>query len=243
MSFSFISQLSESSLFPSKASLERYKAKQIGELTFLYLCAMRIAFLEEETSRWAREYARKTVTWGNFDQWRNNATDLYVLLHALKPEQHEQGAGWYPLNHKLVLGWLKETAMGHPHDEQTRRLLVRLDFDLRISDVAMRSLRRMIMDWPTLDSSDKKLALTRLHLMLRSRAPKSEILDHVKYLMDRELELREDATSGASASSNVATVAGSLGAGFDAAGDWGVYSKPTKKKEADKPLVLRRPPA
>jgi hypothetical protein len=193
VSFSFISQLSESSLFPSKASLERYKAKQIAELTFLYLCGMRIAFLEEETSRWAREYARKTVSWGNFDQWRNNATDLYVLLHAIKPEQHEQGASWYPLNHKLVLGWLKEYAMRHPHDEQTRRLFVRLDFDLRISDVAMRSLRRMIMEWSTLESPDKKLALTRLHLMLRTRGQKSELLGQIKFLMDRELELREDA--------------------------------------------------
>jgi hypothetical protein len=241
VSFSFLSQLSESSLFPSKASLERYKAKQIGELTFLYLCAMRIAFLELETTRWAREYARKTVTWGNFDQWRNNATDLYVLLHAIKPEQHEEGSSWYPLNHKLVMGWLKEYAMGHPHDEQTRRLFVRLDFDLRISDVAMRSLRRMIMEWPTLESPDKKLALTRLHMMLRSRAPKSELLGHIHFLMERELELREDASSGASCSSNVATVAGGLGAGFDADGDWGIYSKP-KKKTDDKPLVLRRAP-
>lgn len=59
---------------------------------------------------------------------------------------------------------------------------------------------------------------------------------------------KETASAGATASGNVATnvggmkepTSGSLGVGFDASADHGIYEKPKKKPAAKKAVILRR---
>jgi hypothetical protein len=171
-----IRDLCESKLFPSLATLDRKTPAEVAEITYLYLLALRIMLHEDEVRHWTKSYAQKSAQWGNFSLWRSNGTDLYVLLHALQVRGKDEEHGVYPINHAQVLQWLRNASHGRSDEALVRRIFMRLDFDLRVRHESMRSLRRLIMDWPNLTDYHKRLAVTRLLQFLRSRAPRSEVL-------------------------------------------------------------------
>lgn len=259
--YSFLAELSESKLFPSSLALSKLARPDLADLTHLYLCALRILLHDPNSAGWTRHYIRRTLRWNGFTQWRNDATDLYVLLHALTT----QGEGVSALFQQSLLRWLrKATTDDGEHEIEARRVFVRLDFDLGVKDGSLRAIRRLVMDWPVLTRREQRLAMTRMLQYLRSRASKAEILPYLTRVAQlgnleikgaRNLEtgeeerpmgflaslasgrrLRETATSGATSSASVATVAGALGVGFDPNGDTGIYPK----KPKNKPLVLKR---
>lgn len=249
MSYLFLTQLSESKLLPTTASLLKHKPPQLAEWLLLNLCALRVLLAEEKTHGWAKAYARKTAHWGKFDLWRNDATDVYVLLHAFKGV--EQGDRWsgYKLNHKYVLDWLRDAAQDESRATTMKRLFVRLDVDLKIHDETLKAVRRLAMDWAGLETPKKKLLATKLIHLFRAKMPKSELLPKLQELAraeDLELandnpDIHENASAGATGAASVATSVGAvgpggLGPGFDPSGDKGIYQDKPKKK----PAILRR---
>ena len=75
--------LQESSLLHSLSSLNRYNAKDIADLCFLYMVALHILRSEFDFAPQARSYASKTLGSGDFQNIRLNKTDLYQLLNIL----------------------------------------------------------------------------------------------------------------------------------------------------------------
>lgn len=251
MSYEFIGELSESKMFPTVASVFRHRVGEIAELTYLYLCAMRVLFQEDETRDWARQYARRTIQFGDFRMWRASSTDLYVLLHALEIAEAEEDIR-FPLARTDVLRWMRDEAQSHETGRESRvkRMFARLDFGLKVRDSSMQAVRRLAANWSDLDRHEKELCITRLLQMFRTRAPKSELLPfldrvaraenlEMKDVQNPEDELQENATAGATSAASVATATtavGGIGVGFDPNGHKGIYEKNPKKK----PLVLRR---
>lgn len=246
MAFTFISGLSESKLFPTKESLKRHKMQDVADMGYLYFCALRILLEVDETKAFARQYCKRTIEWGTFDKWRNDATDMFVILHAIRGYTDDDDWSGYPINRELIVSWLRDEAHDRSRASNTKRLFQRLDFDFKVREESMRSIRRLVQDWPDLDKHKKKLAMTRLLQMFRHRMHKSELLpylDRAARIQDLEMDdvqnLEENASAGATSSASVATSVGGLGAGFDPNGDWGIYQS-KKKKKKEKVLVLRR---
>lgn len=186
--YSFLTELSESRLFPSVKALDRLARPDLAELTHLYLCALRILLRDPHSAGWARQYVRRTLHWGGFTRWRNDATDLYVLLHALSTK----GDGVSTLFHQTLLRWLRAATTGDgEHETEARRVLVRLDLDLGVKDGSMRAIRRLVMDWPVLTRREQRLVMTRLLQFLRSRAAKAEVLPYLNRVAGlRNLEIK-----------------------------------------------------
>lgn len=196
--FLLIDQLSESQLFPSRKSLGKYEPQEISELAYLHIIALNILLSEEYSHVWATNYAKKTTRSTNFKKWRNDATDLYVMMHALTDDSenlgddndadyYRDGIGIYPT---MIFNWISRAGMNNEKEADTKRLFSKMDQMFRIRNGSMRAIRRLVQDWDDLSLHDKKLAMTRLLQFMRARCPKSDLLAQLtKLSASNKLEL------------------------------------------------------
>ena len=223
MTYPFLSDLCESRLFPSRAMLRHWKLEKLSELCYLYFIGLRILLEVHVTKAWARNYCGKAGETSDFKSWRSNANDLYVMLFRLHDDED------LPLSPQLIHVWLRHIAT-HDDEDATRRLFMRLDGMFHITNSTMKTIRRQVLYWTSLDSHEQHEVLIKVINQIYHRAPSnSEILPHLKRLA----ALHESASSGATGAANVATVVGGLGTGFDPKGDRGIYGK-------KKPAIIKR---
>lgn len=195
MSFEFINTLSESRLIPSKTSYRQYDAQDISEMVALYLCTLYILYCERESRETAISYARRTLQYGiHFGTWHTGGTDLYALLHGItdgtdidfrNQSRSERFRHQLPMDEILIVRWIRELSQGSIRPGTHRQLFIRLDFNLKIENQSIRSVRRLVMDWKDLAEPEARLATTRLLQLLRNRAPRSELLGTLKDMADR----------------------------------------------------------
>ena len=266
MAFDFLSSISESKLISNKKTLVDYSSEELAVLAYINILSLRILLSEKESDVciFAQQYCRKTSQYNNFKKWVTDGTDLYVVLYGLisdeardeKEKQKSHNSYTHmPIDNSLIINWLKSCGEKKNVVDVSSKLFVKLDTMFRIGDSSLRSIRRLVMDWETITTEQRKLALTRLLQFMRSRAAKGEILpklNKVAVMRDLELdnvanpetgELKENliltletASAGATGAASIAAVVGGLGAGFDADYSRSVYPPPKKKK----PTVLRR---
>ena len=256
--FGVMRDISESKLISSRQKLHSYDADELAELGYLYILSLRIILTEDETEEFGQHYCRKTARWGNFNTWRTDTTDLYVILYGLisdeaklEPSDHHVRIHM-PIDPLLVYRWIRNAADRRPDKALTHRLFVKLDTMFRIKDSSMRAIRRLVMDWNEITTTQRKLALTRLLQYMRSRASQGELLaklNRVAVLRNLEIDdvenpeknavkeggllqslAVESASAGATGASSIATAVGGLGAGFDQDYSRSVYPAPAKAK-------------
>lgn len=253
MAYDFIGSLSESKAFPSQRHVERHTARELADLAHAMMCALRIMLAERTTREWARKYARRTAQNGDFKRWRSDATDLYVALYAVTQDDVDTKAGPddrllgdLPIDTTTIIRWLRNSGDDHPSTEVMRRIFVRLDAWLAITDSDRKAIRRKVLDWTSQDRAAKRQVISRLIQMLKSELPTAEMIPHLRALEDEHDDLdegypalasvAENATAGATSAASVAAVPGGLGAGFDPQGGWrSIYGKRKKK-----PRLIRR---
>jgi hypothetical protein len=183
-------ELCESKLFPSTKTAHEMETEEVAELLFLHILGMRILATDEETREFAKDNAHKTTSWNNFDKWRANGTDLYVLLHIMQERALGLKKGHYPVSIPLIQRWLRQISVSGIDEPATHRLFNRLDFDLRIRDDSLKSIRRLVIYWPDLSHHRRELAMTRLLQKYRAQARKSEFLGLLtKIAKRRDLEI------------------------------------------------------
>jgi hypothetical protein len=78
-----VNDLTESRAFRSRQDIGKHTADQIGELVYVYCLALATLKNEFKYKRIARQYASRTMSYNNFDYFRTNGTDLYLLVHSL----------------------------------------------------------------------------------------------------------------------------------------------------------------
>ena len=225
MTFAFIADLCESHLIPSQTSLKKWDDKKLSELAYLYFLGLRILLANAKSKQWARDYCKQAGEPNDFTKWRSAGNDLYVMLYGLSDDSDGKKL---TINPGVLRHWFRH--VGGDDKEDMHRLFVRLDAMFHITNSAMRSMRRIVMDWQDADDKERKDVLTKLIQMIHSRAPSnSELLPHLK-----SLPLDESASAGATGASSVAAVVGGLGAGFDDDHSKSIYG-PKKK-----PVIIRR---
>lgn len=238
MIYSFINNLCESHLIPSKVLLKHWDAKKLAELCYLYFLALRILLDTPDTRDWAKRYCIKAGENNDFATWRTTGNDLYVMLHALSvdPDDTDDQADAKFLDRLnitpgIIRHWLRQAT--HPQTRETHRLFMRLDSMFRIDSAAMRSLRLTVMEWDKTDEDEQHDVVVKLIQMIHTRAPgNSEVLPELKRL-DR---MDESATAGATGAASIAAVAGGLGAGFDPDGQWrSIYANKRKMRRKFSP--------
>jgi hypothetical protein len=191
--------ISESSLFKSLSMAHRYTARDMADLLFLYMLALHILRCEFESAPLARDYARSTLSLGNWDHVRINNTDLYQLLNVILA----QNPGWtvhlrnpsasnllladLTLDGHTVKQFLQNIAHAGFDADRSGRLLLKIEQQLRIAVTNYKSMRRIAADWmhSHVDTHAKSLVVTRLLQALRHRAVRGDLVVPITAMAQR----------------------------------------------------------
>lgn len=195
-----LSSLSESKMFRSKNAIERLSARQAVDLFHMHFCALAILLQSRLTERWAKDYAKRTIQFGSFGEWRTNSTEIGILGWSLLtddvdfrlPRSSDYLRSRLTIDEGLVIRWLKTASTGHFDQGLTKRIFSRIDLWLKIDDETLRAIRRLAQDWDNLDLEESQLVTTRLLQLFRAHGRDSEILLQLTQLANAHgLELRD----------------------------------------------------
>lgn len=187
----------ESRLLQNLSNLHRFDARDIADLTFLYLIALHILRCDFDHADWAKQYAVRSLS---TDWYLNRAggTDLYQMLHVLFT--HANASNFknstksgtllrdITLDRNHVTQFLRNITHHPYNNDQASRLLLRFEQSLRIQNSNYRSVRRIAADWDSavVTTEAKSLAVTRLLQALQHRASRSDILLPVQQMAKTE---------------------------------------------------------
>lgn len=235
--YSLLIELCESRLIPSQSSLKKWDAKELQQLAYFYFLALRILLSTDKTKTWAQNYCKKVAGPSDFDTWRTDGNDLYVLLYALNADEQFSKAK-VSISVSTVRDWLNH-ADSAKLDEYTHRLFNRLDGMLHIHDSGFKATRRLVMQWNDNDAREREALIVKVIQQIAKLAPNGEVLSYLKRISKQyDDDVTESASAGATGASSIATAVGNLGglgAGFDPNQKWrGVYGNKLKK-----PLIRR----
>jgi hypothetical protein len=221
MKFELINTLSESRMFRTVDALGRYDSKTKNILLYACLLSAIALSLDEKTTRWGRDYAGRTAAFGNFDFFRNTATDLYALaFDAQRREGNKFG-----VVERNVLTILKGLSRGSVDQSLVENTLLRLESALGISDSKLRSARRDIAHWGDVGPANRSRAINDLYRIIKSESAVAEVLPYL-------LLLTKGNVGGFGEPSALKKVAATAAAGLGAlaAGMWHGWNSGPRKK-------------
>lgn len=186
MELEFINDLCESRLVRQKKQIKKFTAKDCADLVFLYACIITILKNEFKYAPTAMAYAHKTRMFANWNVFRTNGTDMYVLLCALigsddtntlmaDQEASQVFRNSLNVNQPQLKQWFAYSAKGKVHPQIDGQFLFRLEKQLRVDNAQYKAIRRMCSDWGNLKHGQKVLIVTRCLQALRMRARRSEL--------------------------------------------------------------------
>ena len=82
-SLTLINDLTESRAYRSRQDLGKGSASENGELVYAYCLALLVLTGEYKYQKMAKNYIIRSMSYGNYDFFRTNGTDLYLLLHSI----------------------------------------------------------------------------------------------------------------------------------------------------------------
>lgn len=241
MELEFINDLCESRLIRNKKYISRYTAKDAADLVFLYACMLNILKNEFKYAPVASQYAKKTLMYNNFNIFRLNGTDMYILLTGLvgtddtselfaDKEASKLFLADLRVNVPQLKEWLRLSAKGITRKDIDSQFLYRLEKQLKVSNSQYKSVRRLSTDWVNLKHGQKTLVITRILQALRARAVRSELYPvmmrlakekkyvPVKPVKDMEKAQPANTKGGMSSRSKIA-----MGIGLTGAATYGAY--------------------
>lgn len=198
--------IKESSLFSSFSSVNRFNARDIADLTFLYLITLHVLRAEWSSAPFAKHYASQTMAFGGFDDAHLSNTDLYQLLtitlhhsknftsHLKNPQASETLIHDLMLDSHDVMRFLKNIAGSRYDDHLAAMLLLRFERELRIGVTNYKSVRRICSDWNSshIDDEAKSLAVTRLLQAMRNRALRGDLIQPLQRMAkEQKLEIAQ----------------------------------------------------
>ncbi len=184
--------LTEARMFKSRQGVSKYSAREIADLIFAHCIALQVMNREFKYTSVAKNYASRTSSYGNYDYFRSNGTDLYVMIHSLF------GKGSIikfadEKNSKILLDRMKSDVMpfrdflshvgsSNANTNLEQRMLMRLQGSLYVSNSKLRSMKRLAGDWENLKTREKRTLVSSLLTYFRSNAPKASLTSYIQKL-------------------------------------------------------------
>jgi hypothetical protein len=222
MDLNFISELNESSQYRTIHSLKNTTTRNIADHCFMDLISLWILYNEYEYAPAAIEYARKTTMFGNFNTYRQSATDLYLTAHILSTENLSLTTNTE--NDKIfferinvsgnnIFQFVKKISRNTLNATYLRHFLLETENSLKIENSNYRSVRRMAQNWGLLTESQKSLVITRIVQFYDANAKKSELYNLILDLSKEKSYIIQNASNAETKSSylNTASKIATLG--------------------------------
>ena len=187
MDLQLLDTLTESQLYRSNAMGKSLKSDSIAQLLFLNTLALTLMIQDRAQSKFAKEYASKTTSYGNYLMFRNAATDLYTLAHhvkypdskSLKLQDNKKGKDYLDtLKFDDKTHWKMMQRIARDDRNLINILkpyLMRLETQLRVP-TRLKSLRREITDWSSMSQNKRERAVAKLYDEMRRTGKTGELL-------------------------------------------------------------------
>ena len=147
----------------------------------------------------ARNYAKQTVAYTNYNRFRMSATDLYNFIYFVTGDQEAMNKLKDPksamaLRKKTTLPlmavnrYLSRISIGSMSRGNTQMFL-NIESGLNIKNTTYKAIRRTLMDYDGVTTIDRQNTVTKLVHAVRAKLRSSDIIDDLERLVaDRNLE-------------------------------------------------------
>ena len=184
--------MTEARMFRSRHGLSKYSARDMADNAFAHMIALQVLNREFKYSNVASTYANRTASYGNFDYFRSNGTDLYAMLHALfgkgsitqfaDEKNSEILLKRMRPNMTQIKGFLNHVGSSGANADAEKRMLMQLQSMLFVNDSRLRSMKRLAGDWENLKTREKRTLVSSLYNYFRANAPKSSLMSTLQKL-------------------------------------------------------------
>ena len=89
--YAFIGDIMESRMFRSKSKVTSADARDMADFAMMNMLALYILSYEYDFAPVAQDYAKRTMMYGNFNNFRAGGTDLNIALTAVKNGMADAG--------------------------------------------------------------------------------------------------------------------------------------------------------
>jgi len=184
--------MTEARMFRSRHGLSNYSARDMADNVFAHMIALQVLNREFKYSSVASAYAGRTASYGNFDYFRSNGTDLYSMIHALFGKgsitQFEDEKNSEILlkrmrpNMTQIKAFLNHIESSGANADAEKRMLQQLQSMLFINDSKLKSMKRLAGDWENLKTREKRTLVSSLYNYFRTNTSKSSLMSTLQQL-------------------------------------------------------------
>ena len=184
--------MTEARMFRSRHKLSDYSARDMADNAFAHMIALQVMNREFKYSNIASTYASRTASYGNFDYFRSNGTDLYAMIHSLfgkgsitkfnDEKNSEILLKRMRPNVTLLKQFFKHIESSGANADQEKRMLMQLQSMFFVSDSKLRSMKRLAGDYENLKTREKRTLISSLLTYFRTNCPKSSLTAYIQKL-------------------------------------------------------------
>ncbi len=210
--------MTEARMFRSRHGLSDYSAREMADNVFAHMIALQVMNREFKYSSVASTYAGRTASYGNFDYFRSNGTDLYAMIHSLfgkgsitkfnDEKNSEILLKRMRPNMQQIKGFLLHISSSGANADKEKRMLMQLQSMLFVNDSRLRSMKRLAGDYENLTTREKRTLISSLLTYFRANSPKSSLTSYI-----RKLASERDFVDGDKVKTSKAMAAGAALAG------------------------------
>ena len=201
---SFIQSLGEARMFKSRNQLEKEGARSLTDHLFVSLLALYAMSNDYKYAPVAKEYARRTMNFGNFNRPSPSGTDLYQTIFGLqRPEEMFKQERDSMLMDKVqvetpkIKRFLQQVKQGNVNPATAQEFFFRLERNLKIQDPKLKAARRLTQDWTKLTTQQQQLVTTQLMRYFRLNARRSDLMPlYSAFAKDSGLVISDKKKSG-----------------------------------------------
>lgn len=196
---SFMQELGEARMFKSRNQIEKAGARSLTDHLFVSLLGLYAMANDYKYAPVAKEYAKRTMNFGNFNRPSPSGTDLYQTMYSLqRPEELFNQERDSMLMDKVQLEtskikrFLQQVKQGNINPATAQEFFFRLERNLKIQDPKLKAARRLTQDWTNLSSQQQQLVTTQIMRYFRMNARRSDLMPlYSSFAKDNNLVLND----------------------------------------------------
>lgn len=196
--------LIESRQYRTPESIKSLNLRNVADFAFLDLMSLYILHNQYETAPIASRYAEKTISFKNFSKPKLSGTDLYVSLNILMEpksifsqriqqnvEADEILRNKLKVNLPTVKRYLDLLTNGKITETDAASLLLKIEKQLNVTESKLKSIRRLVQEWPSLTQTQRDLVTARMTEQYRRYAKRSELSVFINEIAKEKIDLEK----------------------------------------------------
>jgi len=189
--FSFLNDLAEARMTRNSSDQAKLSYTDCCERLYLIVLSLELLRLFPSTRGYAAGYAKKTTSYGPYQQFRMVGTDLYNFIYfvigddkALAKLKDPESAKAVRMRTNLPTMGLNRylSAVGNNTAIRPTETLIRLEGGLNITNTDYKAIRRNLFNYNSLSTQEKQNTVTRLLLAVRAKLRSSDIIVYIEEL-------------------------------------------------------------